>query len=93
MNLHGLILVGSRNCGPCAQAAQWLHQQGVPCRKVSIDGDDQLKQWVFDNTEGARTVPQFFYGGQWIRGGFKQVMELVQSGQIPSGGTVQQTGG
>lgn len=84
MGLEGLILVGSPDCAPCAQAAQWLVSKGVTFRKVSIVDDERLQKWVIEKTGGQRTVPQFFYGGEWIRQGFPLVRELVESGRIPS---------
>jgi len=89
MNLKGLLLVGSPQCAPCARAAQWLSERGVPFHKVSVvqpDGkpDERLAKWVVAQTQ-QNTVPQFFYNGVWVRQGFQLVQELVEQGRIPSG--------
>jgi glutaredoxin len=83
-NLQGLILIGSPQCAPCARASQWLKDNGVPFRKVSVAGDERLAKWVVAKT-GQNTVPQFFYNGEWIRQGFDLVKQLVEGGQLPSG--------
>lgn len=82
--MQGLVLIGSPTCGPCARAGAWLEQGGFRFRKLMIDGDNDLQQWVESQT-GQRTIPQFFLNGQWITGGFPAVQQLAQAGQLPRG--------
>lgn len=81
---EGLILIGSPSCGPCGAAAQVLDQKGIVYRKLQIDGDVELMNWLSSVT-GQRTIPQFFYNGEWVRGGFKEVLELIETGTLRPG--------
>lgn len=86
------MLVGSESCGPCNQAAAWLDARGVAFRKASITHDAELQAWLKEAT-GQRTVPQFFFDGQWIRGGFADVQRLVEQGLIASARITQERPG
>ena len=88
LDLTGLVLIGSPSCGPCAQNADWLDRQNVRYRKVMIDGDQELMQFV-ERTTGQRSVPQFYFQGTWVPGGFAEVQRMVMGGHIPSGKVTQ----
>lgn len=83
--MTGLVLVGSPTCGPCGQASNWLQQNNVSHRKLQLDGDTELMQWLMEKTQ-QQTIPQFFFNGQWIQGGFPAVQQMVQQGAIPRSG-------
>lgn len=76
--------MGMPSCGPCNAAAQWLDQQQVAHRKVDVSNDPKLILWLRQVT-GQRGVPQFFWRGQWVMGGFPHVQQLIGQGAIPRG--------
>jgi glutaredoxin len=83
-DLSGLFLFGSERCGPCHAAVRWLEAQGVQHRRLKLDEDPELAEWVFDRV-GRRTVPQFFLDGKPVVGGLGEVKRLVAEGKIARG--------
>lgn len=79
---QGLLVLGSKACAPCSQAAAWLDSRGVIYRKLQIDGDDELMVWL-ERMTAQRTIPQFFLDGEWVRGGFGAVQQMVLRGMLP----------
>lgn len=70
--MNGLVIITTTTCQPCKNAKAWLTQRGVRFSEINLDQRQDLVAWVQQQT-GQQTVPQFFFDGQWIRGGFRQV--------------------
>lgn len=85
LDMSGLVLMGMPNCGGCMQASQWLENNNVVFRKYDVSTSPRIVQWLMQTT-GQRTVPQFFFNGQHIQGGFAQVQGLASGGHLPRHG-------
>jgi len=81
VDFSGLVILAGETCPPCHRAMQWLNAKDIPYRPYKVDGDDVLIRWMMRVT-GQRTVPQFFFNGAWVDGGFGQVQAMVQSGEL-----------
>lgn len=81
IDLRGLVLMGMPGCSGCAQAAQWFESHSVTYRKYDVSTNPAVISWLISVT-GQRTVPQFFYNGQHLRGGFAQARHFVETGQL-----------
>ena len=79
--MNGLVLYSGNHCPSCVQAAQWLTTNGYKFQKVEVNGNPQLIDQLVAST-GQRTVPQFFYNGSWLPGGFPDVQRLAQQGRL-----------
>jgi len=84
LNMQGLVLFGMPVCAGCDQAAAWLKSHGFAFTKYDVTTSRAVISWLQQAT-GQRTVPQFFLNGQYVSGGFNQVMQLAASGHIPRG--------
>lgn len=83
LDMRGLVLMGMPACGACTNSATWLRDHGVTFRKYDVSTSPAVINWLMQET-GQRTVPQFFFNGQHVGGGFAQVKQLVQQGMIVS---------
>lgn len=81
IDLTGLVLMGMPGCGGCAQAAQWFDSHSVTYRKYDVSTSPGTIAWLQTAT-GQRTVPQFFYNGKHLQGGFAQARHFVETGQL-----------
>lgn len=79
--MQGLVLYSGSHCPACVQADRWLTQNGFHFQKVDVNGNPQLIQWLEQQTR-QRTIPQFFYNGSWLPGGFPDVQRLAQQGRL-----------
>lgn len=86
--MRGLVLMGMPGCSGCAQAAQWFESHNVTYQKYDVSTSPATISWLVSVT-GQRTVPQFFYNGQWLRGGFAQARQLVDAGHVQQGRVTQ----
>ena len=70
----------TRWCGYCVRAKAILDGKGAEYDEISLDGDPQYRQRVFDRT-GGWTVPQILIDGQPI-GGYTELWRLDRSGAL-----------
>lgn len=89
IDLRGLVLMGMPGCSGCAQAAQWFESHNVKYTKYDVSTSPRTISWLIAVT-GQRTVPQFFYNGQHLQGGFAQARYFVENGQMPQHGRATQ---
>jgi glutaredoxin len=78
----GLVMYGTRSCNPCRAAAQFMEVAGLVHEVDYVEDDVRLMHAVALAT-GQRTVPQFFFNGQWLSGGLEQVKQLAYAGMLP----------
>jgi len=79
--MNGLVMYSGPNCPACMQAERWLRANNAQFQKVDVTGNMALVQSLVANT-GQRTVPQFFFNGAWLSGGFNDVQALAQAGRL-----------
>jgi len=76
----GVVLYGTRFCPYCVAARQWLTQQGFDFEDIAVDGDDQARSWLREQT-GQRMVPQIWIGDTHV-GGYTDLLALARSGGL-----------
>jgi glutaredoxin 3 len=67
-------------CGYCVRAKMLLDSLGLPYEEISLDGDPQFRQRLFDLT-GGWTVPQIVIDGTPI-GGYVELWRLEREGKL-----------
>jgi glutaredoxin len=88
LNLQGLVLFGMPNCVACDQAARWLEDNSFMFRKYDVSTSQATIVWLMQEV-GAKNVPQFFFNGHHLQGGFAQVQQLAASGELRKPGVTQ----
>lgn len=78
---QGLIMFSTSNCPGCVQAAHHMNHNGIAFREVKVDGNMPLIRQLAQTT-GQRTVPQFFFNGDHLKGGFNDVLRLRAEGVL-----------
>jgi glutaredoxin 3 len=69
-------------CPYCVQAKRLLTHKGIPYKEIDVTTNSALRLAMIQ-ASGRRTVPQIFIGEQSI-GGFDELYELEQSGELDS---------
>ena len=67
-------------CPFCVAAKNLLKQKGISFEEIMVDGDQEKRRWLVDQT-GQTTVPQIFIHGQSI-GGFQELAQLEDEGKL-----------
>jgi glutaredoxin 3 len=67
-------------CPYCVRAKALLKRKGVDFEEIAVDGDDQRRLWLVEQT-GQRTVPQIFAGERSL-GGFSDLDALDRAGKL-----------
>lgn len=75
-----VVVYGRHSCIFCRMAMQWFHEQGIPHRFVSVEGDTLRRQALAQMT-GQQTVPQIFIAGAPI-GGYQELRREAASGGV-----------
>ena len=68
------------SCPYCVRAKALLSRKGVAFEEVSVEGKDELRIWLVEQT-GQMTVPQVFAGDRSL-GGFSDLDALDREGQL-----------
>ena len=79
--MSGLVLYSGAHCPACVEAERWLRANNCQFQKIDVNGDMQAINWLAQTT-GQRTIPQFFFEGRWLTGGFNDVQALAQAGRL-----------
>lgn len=69
-----------QNCPFCVRAKRLLDRKGVAYEEISVEGKDDLRVWLVEQT-GQRTMPQIFAGDRSL-GGFSDVDALDAAGKL-----------
>ncbi len=88
LDMQGLVLFGMPNCVACDQAARWLEDNNHMFRKYDVSTSPTTVAWLMQEV-GAKNVPQFFFIGHHLQGGFAQVQQLAAAGELPKPGVSQ----
>ncbi len=67
-------------CPYCVRAKALLKRKGVDFEEIAVDGDDERRLWLVEQT-GQRTVPQVFAGERSL-GGFSDLDALDRAGKL-----------
>jgi glutaredoxin 3 len=68
------------NCPFCVRAKRLLEKKGVAYDEISVEGKDDLRLWLMEQT-GQKTVPQIFAGERSL-GGFSDIAALDEQGRL-----------
>lgn len=69
-----------QRCPYCVRAKRLLERKGVAFEDVSVEGKDDLRDWLVEAT-GQRTVPQIFAGERSL-GGYSDLEALEREGRL-----------
>jgi glutaredoxin 3 len=69
-----------QNCPFCVRAKHLLTRKGVPFEEISVEGRDDLRTWLVEQS-GQRTVPQIFAGDRSL-GGYSDLAALDAEGKL-----------
>ena len=76
-------MYSTRWCGYCVRAKTLLESKGIEYEEISLDGDPEFRQKLFDLT-GGWTVPQILIDGKPI-GGYTELWRLDRDGRLDDG--------
>ncbi len=75
------VTVYTTTCCPyCVRAKALLTRKGVAFEEIPVDGKDQLRAWLVEQS-GQMTVPQVFAGERSL-GGFSDLDALDRAGEL-----------
>lgn len=80
MSTPKVTVYSKDHCPYCVRAKALLTRKGVSFEEISVEGRDELRDWLVEAT-GQRTVPQVFVGERSL-GGFSDVAALDQEGKL-----------
>lgn len=75
-----VVIYGSDNCRYCKLAKQLLEKQGIKYTDKDV-AHSTVRTEMGECTNNARTIPQILVGKKHI-GGYTQLQDLIQSGQL-----------
>jgi len=82
--LPGLVTIFSKTtCGHCKKAKELLSTKAsfVRVNVLQLDElDPGVREWMLENTEQAKTVPQIFLNDEWLPGGASNLLSLEEKG-------------
>jgi glutaredoxin 3 len=67
-------------CPFCIRAKALLEEKNISYREVIIDGDNEKKRELYENT-GQNTVPFIFINGNFL-GGYTELNTLEEQGEL-----------
>ncbi len=80
MSAPKITVYTKQNCPFCVRAKRLLEKKGVAFEEISVEGRDDLRDWLVETT-GQRTVPQVFAGERSL-GGFSDLDALEREGKL-----------
>ena len=80
MSAPRVTVYTKENCPFCVRAKHLLTKKGVPFEEISVEGRDDLRLWLVEQS-GQRTVPQIFAGGRPL-GGYTDLAALDADGKL-----------
>jgi len=80
MSAPRVTVYTKENCPFCVRAKHLLSKKGVPFEEVSVEGRDDLRVWLVEQS-GQRTVPQIFAGERPL-GGYTDLAALDADGKL-----------
>ncbi|HET9553653.1 MAG TPA: glutaredoxin 3 [Anaeromyxobacteraceae bacterium] len=80
MTAPRITVYSKENCPYCVRAKALLTRKGVPFEEIKVEGKDELRTWLVEQT-GQMTVPQIFAGERSL-GGFSDIDALDRQGRL-----------
>lgn len=68
-------------CPYCVKAKQLLQAKKINFQEINVEGDDEARIKLVEQSGGRKTVPQIFINGQHI-GGCDDLYALEDSGEL-----------
>ena len=68
-------------CPYCHWAKELLSRKGADFREIDVTGDAQMRQEMFERTNGRTSVPQIFIGATYV-GGCDDLYALEDAGKL-----------
>ena len=68
-------------CMECVRLRQILGEKGITVEEIKVSGDDASRAEIAAKTGGAKSIPQLFYGDEYI-GGFHAVVGMNATGEL-----------
>jgi glutaredoxin len=59
-------MYGTRWCGDCRAAKQFLREREIPFEEINVDEDPAAEELVLRVNDGRRKVPTFEVGGRYF---------------------------
>ncbi len=81
--MTGLTIYGTKWCGDCRRAKQFLRERGVAFREVNIDETPDAEQLVLRVNNGLRKVPTLELDGRYFACSPFDPYQLAQELEIP----------
>ncbi len=75
-----VLIYTTTYCPYCTAAKQLLRKKNVAFEEISVDGRDDMREWLA-KASGQRTVPQIFINGKPM-GGFSDISALDKAGKL-----------
>jgi glutaredoxin 3 len=79
--MKDVVVYTASYCGYCRQAKALLQKKGVAFREVDVTTDDAMREKLVELSDGMRTVPQIFIGGEHL-GGYSDLAEAEAEGRL-----------
>lgn len=79
--MKDVVIYTASYCGYCRQAKALLQKKGVAYREVDVTNDDAMRAKLVELSDGMKTVPQIFIGGEHL-GGYSDLAEAEQQGRL-----------
>ena len=75
------LIYSSNICPYCLSAKSLLENLELSFHEKIIDNSDEIKQEMYERSNGKKTVPQIFYGEFHI-GGYDDLSDLHKKGEL-----------
>lgn len=68
-------------CAACDRAKELLTRKGIPFDEIEVSANAEKTREMTARSNGRRTVPQIFVGGEYV-GGFQELYRLECQGRL-----------
>lgn len=79
--MRDVVLYTKWWCGYCRRAKALLTSKGVPFEEIDVTEDAERTREMIERSNGGRTVPQIFIGGEHV-GGSDDLVALDRAGRL-----------
>lgn len=79
--MKDVVVYTTDYCPYCTRAKALLDKKGVSYEEIDVTGNDAMREKLVEMSDGMRTVPQIFIGGEHV-GGYTDLAELESQGRL-----------
>lgn len=76
-----ITIYSSLICSYCFSAKKILENENLDFKEIIVDGDKNIREEMFNRSNGKTSVPQIFFGNELI-GGYDELKKLETLGLI-----------